>query len=148
MRVRIRTDQPKTEPAPASQTITNRICNAHFKPTRYSANSHSRVASCEFPNHGICGENSRPKVPNVLAQSTADFHANRHTFITYLSRAGVSPKLTQTLARHSTMDLTMNVYNHTTNHERRAAIEQLTSAWECAGVANGHFGAGEVINGR
>ncbi len=65
----------------------------------------------------------------------ADFHANRHTFITYLSRAGVSPKLTQTLARHSTIDLTMNVYNHTTNHERRAAIEQLTSAWECAGSA-------------
>ena len=63
----------------------------------------------------------------------ADFHAN--TFINYRSRAGVSPKLTQTLARHSTIDLTMNVYNHTTNHERRAAIEQLTSAWECAGSA-------------
>ena len=58
----------------------------------------------------------------------ADFHAN--TFITYRNGAGVSPKLTQTLARHSTIDLTMNVYNHTTNHERRAAIEQLTSAWE------------------
>jgi hypothetical protein len=31
----------------------------------------------------------------------ADFHANRHTFITNLGRAGVNPKTAQTLARHS-----------------------------------------------
>lgn len=32
----------------------------------------------------------------------ADFHANRHTFISNLAKAGVHPKLAQTLARHST----------------------------------------------
>ena len=39
-----------------------------------------------------------------------DFHALRQTFITNLSRAGVSPKMAQTLARHSDINLTMNVY--------------------------------------
>jgi len=31
----------------------------------------------------------------------ADFHALRHTFITNLGRVNVSPKVAQTLARHS-----------------------------------------------
>jgi integrase/recombinase XerD len=31
----------------------------------------------------------------------ADFHSNRHLFITSLERAGLSPKMAQTLARHS-----------------------------------------------
>ena len=48
----------------------------------------------------------------------ADFHANRHTFITNLGRAGVPPKTTQELARHSDIRLTMNVYSHTDLAER------------------------------
>jgi hypothetical protein len=31
----------------------------------------------------------------------ADFHSFRHVFITSLGKAGVSPKMAQTLARHS-----------------------------------------------
>jgi integrase len=42
----------------------------------------------------------------------ADFHALRHTFITYLANAGVSPKVAQEMARHSDIRLTMNVYTH------------------------------------
>jgi len=42
----------------------------------------------------------------------ADFHALRHTFISNLARAGVHPRNAQALARHSTIDLTMNVYTH------------------------------------
>lgn len=42
----------------------------------------------------------------------ADFHAMRHTFITNLCRANVSPKTAQALARHSDIRLTMNVYSH------------------------------------
>ncbi|MFW5690732.1 MAG: tyrosine-type recombinase/integrase, partial [Planctomycetota bacterium] len=41
-----------------------------------------------------------------------DFHALRHTFISNLARAGVHPRNAQALARHSTIDLTMNVYTH------------------------------------
>ena len=42
----------------------------------------------------------------------ADFHSLRHWFITGLARAGVSPKMAQTLARHSDIRLTLGVYTH------------------------------------
>jgi integrase/recombinase XerD len=42
----------------------------------------------------------------------ADFHSLRHFFITNLERAGVSPKLAQTLARHSDIRLTLGIYTH------------------------------------
>jgi len=42
----------------------------------------------------------------------ADFHSLRHTFITNLAKSGVHPKVAQTLARHSSIELTMNCYTH------------------------------------
>ncbi len=57
----------------------------------------------------------------------ADFHANRHTFITNLAKGGVSPKVAQTLARHSDIRLTMNVYTHTDLAEKALAISKLPS---------------------
>lgn len=65
----------------------------------------------------------------------ADFHANRHTFITNLGRAGVSPKTAQTLARHSDIRLTMNVYSHTDLDEKRQAIELLAARAQQIGSA-------------
>jgi len=41
-----------------------------------------------------------------------DFHALRHQFITELVRSGVHPKVAQSLARHSTITLTMDRYSH------------------------------------
>ncbi|HEX4150307.1 MAG TPA: site-specific integrase [Pirellulales bacterium] len=41
-----------------------------------------------------------------------DFHGLRHHFITNLAKAGVPPKVAQTLARHSTITLTMDRYSH------------------------------------
>jgi len=55
----------------------------------------------------------------------ADFHALRHTFITNLSRANVSPKVAQTLARHSDIRLTMQIYTHIDSDEQAAAINSL-----------------------
>lgn len=40
----------------------------------------------------------------------ADFHSLRHGFISYLVTANVPPKVAQTLARHSTITLTMDRY--------------------------------------
>jgi integrase len=71
----------------------------------------------------------------------ADFHANRHTFITNLSRAGVSPKTAQTLARHSDVRLTLNVYSQTELAEKQQAIQRLSDLWECARVPSWHRGA-------
>jgi Site-specific recombinase XerD len=55
----------------------------------------------------------------------ADFHSLRHTFITNLSRANVSPKVAQTLARHSDIRLTMQIYTHIDSDEQAAAINSL-----------------------
>ena len=55
----------------------------------------------------------------------ADFHSCRHLFITSLERAGISPKMAQTLAKHSDIRLTMNVYSPTELAEQTAAIAAL-----------------------
>lgn len=44
----------------------------------------------------------------------ADFHALRHTFITHMMKSGINPKTAQALARHSTIDLTVNVHTSLT----------------------------------
>jgi len=55
----------------------------------------------------------------------ADFHSNRDLFITSLERAGLSPKMAQTLARHSDVRLTLGVYTHVGLHDQTAAIAAL-----------------------
>jgi len=55
----------------------------------------------------------------------ADFHAQRHTFISNVGRSGATVKETQTLARHSTSALTLDVYSHIGLYDERRAIERL-----------------------
>ena len=55
----------------------------------------------------------------------ADFHSNRHLFITSMERAGLSPKMAQTLARHSDVRLTLGTYTHVGVHDQTAAIQSL-----------------------
>jgi len=54
-----------------------------------------------------------------------DFHALRHQFISNLARAGAHPKEAQTLARHSTITLTMDRYTHLGMYDLVAALEKL-----------------------
>jgi integrase/recombinase XerD len=54
-----------------------------------------------------------------------DFHALRHQFISNLARAGAHPKEAQTLARHSTITLTMDRYTHLGMNDMVAALEKL-----------------------
>ncbi len=54
-----------------------------------------------------------------------DFHALRHQFISALAAAGVHPKVAQTLARHSTITLTMDRYTHLELHDQTAALDKL-----------------------
>jgi integrase len=51
------------------------------------------------------------KIPYETEEGFLDFHALRATFITSLVRAGVHPKIVQTLARHSQIELTMQAYS-------------------------------------
>ena len=52
----------------------------------------------------------------------ADFHSCRHLFITSRERAGIRPKVAQTLARHSDIRLTLNVHTHAGLADQAAAI--------------------------
>ncbi len=56
---------------------------------------------------------------------TVDVHALRHTFGTLLSAAGVAPRTAQSAMRHSTIDLTMNVYTDPKLLDVAGAMEAL-----------------------
>ena len=56
-----------------------------------------------------------------------DFHALRHQFITELSRAGVSLRVAQELARHSKPELTANIYTHLSTSDTLAEVEKLAA---------------------
>ncbi len=65
-------------------------------------------------------------IPYVDAHGLyADFHSLRHTFITHMMKSGINPKTAQSLARHSTIDLTMNVYTSLTMTDQAAALNTL-----------------------
>jgi integrase len=51
-------------------------------------------------------------IPYETHAGQADFHALRHTYISNLASKGVKPKALQTLARHSTITLTLEHYTH------------------------------------
>ncbi len=59
------------------------------------------------------------------AGKVADFHSLRHTFISNLAAGGVHPKVAQSLARHSTITLTMDRYTHSYYGEQATALEML-----------------------
>lgn len=55
----------------------------------------------------------------------ADFHSLRHSFISALARGGVHPRVAQSLARHSTITLTMNTYTHVLVGDQTVALDAL-----------------------
>ncbi|MBM4081630.1 MAG: hypothetical protein FJ278_18145, partial [Planctomycetes bacterium] len=55
----------------------------------------------------------------------ADFHGLRHSFVTHLAASGVHPKVAQTLARHSTITLTLDRYTHTLLENEVEALDKL-----------------------
>ena len=56
---------------------------------------------------------------------TVDVHAMRHTFGTLLSKGGVAPRTAQAAMRHSSIDLTMNVYTDPKLLDVAGAMEAL-----------------------
>jgi hypothetical protein len=65
------------------------------------------------------------QIPYETDEGFLDFHALRATFITSLVRAGVHPKIVQTLARHSQIELTMQAYTKLTSKETASALSAL-----------------------
>ena len=76
----------------------------------------------------------------------ADFHANRHMFITNLAKAGVHPKLAQSMARHSDVNLTMGVYSHVDVAQQAIAINTLPAPPSLAGASGDAQGDTEATD--
>ena len=72
---------------------------------------------------------------------TLDMHSLRHTFVTRLANSGLPVKQAQTLARHSTVTLTMDTYAHVEPEAARAALER-------AQCAHGHSVKSPDLIGR
>ncbi len=62
------------------------------------------------PQHGI----GPARTDQDTRGRTVDLHALRYTFGTHLSKNGVAPRTAQAALRHSSLDLTMNVYTDPT----------------------------------
>ena len=52
-------------------------------------------------------------IPKRLPQGKLDFHACRVAYINFVLSAGANVREAQSLARHATPDMTMNVYGRT-----------------------------------
>ena len=61
----------------------------------------------------------------LTSEGVADFHALRHTYITRLAMSNERPKVVQELARHSKLELTMNVYTHLGVHDLQSAVDRM-----------------------
>jgi integrase len=72
-------------------------------------------------------DKARPWIPykDAAGRVNVDFHSLRTTFITRLARCGVAPATAKTLARHSTITLTLDVYTDVGEADERAALAQL-----------------------
>lgn len=87
-----------------------------------------------FPGSWITGRIAgkmlqRDLVRSGISSSTPggvlDFHSLRYTFISNLAKANVHPAKAQRLARHSDINLTMNVYTHLDVDDLRQAVDSL-----------------------
>lgn len=67
---------------------------------------------------------ARAGISPQTREGVIDFHSLRVTFITNLSRRGVSPHIARELARHSTISLTIDTYTRVDDSEKRKAIEE------------------------
>jgi integrase len=64
-------------------------------------------------------------IPYETEEGRLDFHALRTAYINFLMDVGASPKTMQSLARHATLEMTMNVYGRERQDRNREAVEAL-----------------------
>ncbi len=55
----------------------------------------------------------------------ADFHSLRHSYVTALVKGNVAPRVAQSLARHSTITLTMDRYSHLATGDAAKGLDAL-----------------------
>ena len=111
LRTALRQHRRRIEEAGYSVSATARVFPGALFPTH-------RTFRADLEYAGLDGEDDQGRV--------VDFHSFRNTFITGLSVAGVHPRVAQALARHSKIELTMQVYTDVNLLDLRAAVESTT----------------------
>ena len=118
--------------------ISERTCGIDRRTSEMMKQDLKAARSIWIEDAADQAERKRREVSDVLKYQDsqglfADFHSLRHTFVTNLCKADISPKTAQTLARHSDIRLTMNVYSHVDEQEQAAAIARLPGLFEKKG---------------
>ncbi|MHB8526858.1 MAG: tyrosine-type recombinase/integrase, partial [Candidatus Acidiferrales bacterium] len=62
------------------------------------------------------------------------WHSFRYTHTTWLSEAGVSPRIAQAILGHSDVSMTLNVYTQVVPESQRLAMEKVAAVLD----TNGH----------
>ena len=88
--------------------------------------AHPLLYVSTHPARGVDADLRRADIPKWTPKGKLDFHAARTTYVSYVMESGASVKEAQVLARHSTPQLTLNVYG-------RARDERLFKAVEAVG---------------
>jgi hypothetical protein len=70
-------------------------------------------------------------IPSMTPKGKLDFHALRTAYINFVLDSGANVKTTQELARHSTPDMTMNVYGRARDEKMRKAVESVGDMLFC-----------------
>ena len=97
--------------------ITGRLCRRQLPADCAAVHRAGRVGADSRPRFVAAGIARKVKVDGKWKIDkrdergrTLDVHSLRHSFGTLLSKGGVMPRTAQAAMRHSTIDLTMNVY--------------------------------------
>lgn len=75
----------------------------------------------------------RADLVDALHAYSDDLHALRHTFGTHLARAGVALRVAIVVMRHSSLELTMDVYTDPALLDVAGAVEALSAFGSPAG---------------
>ena len=90
-----------------------------YEPLLYLPKDTARAINRDLEEAGI---------PKHTDEGKIDFHALRVTYVTLLVESGATAKEAQVLARHSTPDLTMNVYAKANPHRMKSVAETVGNA--------------------
>jgi integrase len=80
------------------------------------------------PSRELGRDLAKAGIPKETSEGKVDFHACRVAYITFVIESGVTVKEAQTLARHSTPELTMNIYARVREERLTAAVERVADA--------------------